>query len=679
MEFLEGATLKHRISGRPLPLEELLELGVEIADALDAAHSKGIVHRDIKPANIFVTSRGHAKILDFGLAKQAQTAAADEATLSGGLGPRQREEDLTSPGAAVGTVAYMSPEQARGGALDGRSDLFSLGVVLYEMLTGQQAFGGSTTAIIFDGILNRQPLPLRQINPAVPPALEQVITRLVAKNPASRYASGRAVCEDLKGIQNAQRGDTSGSRAAGRKIPSIAVLPFTNQSADADNQFLSDGLAEDLISALGRLPGLRVASRTSAFRFRGREDDIREIGRQLNVEAVLEGSVRRSGKRLRITAQLVNVGDGFQLWSERYDREVADIFDIQDDITTSIVKTLEPTLAGQVQNLPRRHSENLQAYELYLRGRQFWDQRIESTLRSAVECFRAATSLDPEYSLAHAGLADTYSILCVYGYMPAAEAKARAEAAINRAMELDPGSADVQFSMGLFQSIFLLQYAQAEKHFLKGLEIAPRSSTLQGYYAFFLSTRHRFEEALVESRKAVELDPLSPFVWALAGLGLCGARYFEESRRFSERALELQPNFALALWALTLAYSYLGEHGRAIEAGERLVSLSRRAPIFVSMLGLAHARAGDREKALALKKELLERRATEYVSTICLVVLDVALGDMENTLETLTTYVNEGGNGWPLEVSLNPLLDGLETDARFAAIFRRLDRQPARK
>ena len=666
MEYLEGQTLAERLRSGPLPLEHVCKIGVEICEGLEKAHRSGVIHRDLKPANIFLTPDGHAKLLDFGLAKSCavgETVPGDARTLGW-------EDLLTSPGSTVGTVAYMSPEQARGDNLDERSDLFSLGVVAYEMVTGQRPFVGATTAVVFDSILNRFPTPLAETNPELPPAVGSLLTRLMAKHPKERYQTARAVIEALQELRTA----SSGQVRSGRKIPSIAVLPFANLSADPDNQYFSDGLSEDLIGALARLQGLQVASRTSAFRFRG-DGDIRDIGRQLNVEAVLEGSVRRAGKRLRISAQLVSVADGYHLWSERYDREVSDIFEIQDEITAAIIKTLEPALAGQQAALTRRHSENLQAYELYLKGRRLWDQRTESNLRAGLECFRAAIDLDPDYALAHAGVGDTFSILAIYGYMPPAEGKLRAETAVKRALELAPMLAESHFSMALVTQFFSPSFEEAERHYQRALEIQPRTSVTHAYLGLFLATRHRVGDAAVCIAKAVELDPLSPFIYGLSALTLVVARRHEAAIQNAERALELQPNFMLGLWALQMATCALGRWDQAIEVGKRLVTLTRHAALFVSQLAMTYGLAGQREKALAILAELLQRQEFgEYISPYCLVAIHSGLKNWEGAHAGLLGFAEAGFKAVGLEIALGPFLDELALYPPSAELFRKLGR-----
>jgi eukaryotic-like serine/threonine-protein kinase len=632
MELVDGQSLDRLIVEDGLPVERILEIASALAEALTAAHEKGIVHRDLKPANVMLTGDGRVKVLDFGLAKEMRAHDPADATLT--------SAGNTALGVVMGTPAYMSPEQIAGRALDHRTDIFSLGIILYEMASGLRPFGGASSAELASAILRDTPPSLSQIRAGVGDELGRLIQRCLQKEARDRFQSAQEVRDWLQALRLASG---SGARpvTSTSPPPSIAVLPFVNRSGDADNEFFSDGLSEDLINALSRLPGLQVASRTSAFRFRGSDLDIRQIGRQLEVATLVEGSVRRSGTRLRVTAQLVNAENGYQLWSERYDRQMADVFEIQDELVASIVKAVVPALLGDAAHAVRRSTENTEAYERYLKGRHYWHQRSPSTLRLAIQCFEQAIKVDPEYALAYAGLADCYGIFRVYGWISAEEGGPKAHAAMAKAMSLAPASWEANFSRAFYAFQFERDWRVADTHFQKALAINPRSPLAQGYYAVFLAMEGRADDAVPHATLACQLDPLSAFSHSLASVALYSLGRLDEAERAAQQALELQPDYLLGLWTRGLALCGLGRHEEAIQALERTFTLSR-APIFVGLLGLGYARAGRLDDALRLLRELEDRGSRgEYIPAFASLSIHVGLGDVAAMRKALAAAVAE--------------------------------------
>lgn len=638
MEYVEGKPLRG-----PLRVEEAVKLALQIAGALEEAHGSGILHRDLKPGNILVTAKGAVKLLDFGLARVVTDS--------------DRDVTKTIEGAVMGTAAYMAPEQAEGKPLDERSDVFSFGAVLYEMLSGSRAFGGNSTAQVVSAVLRDDPPPFQ-----APAELQRIVRKCLAKQSKDRFPSMGLVRRALEELASSRR----------PQVTSIAVLPFVNMSADADNEYFSDGLSEELINALSRLPGLQVASRTSAFRLRGSDLDIRQIGRQLDVATVVEGSVRRAGTRLRVTAQLVSVDNGYHLWSQRYDRQMADVFEIQDEIVTSIVEALVPALLGDAAHAVYRSTQNIEAYELYLKGRHYWHQRSPTTLRVAIQCFEQTIKLDPQYALAYAGLADCYGIFRAYSWVSADDARAPAHAAMTQALTLAPSLWEVNFSRGFYAFYFERTWREAGPHFQKAIAINPRSSLAQAYYSLFLATEGRSEDAVTHATLACQLDPLSAFSHGAASVTLYVLGRFDAAERAAQQALELQFDHPLGLWVRGLALCCLGRNQEAIEVLDRAATLSR-TPLFVGFLGLGYAHAGRLDDATRLLRELEERGSRgEYVPTLASLAIHTGQGDLPAIRRTLSKTLAEATPPILLRVSSGPFLEAFRSDPEIDRLLSEL-------
>jgi serine/threonine-protein kinase len=667
MEYVLGETLHWKISGRPLPMPDTLRLGVEIAEALERAHGAGVIHRDLKPDNILVQPDGHVKILDFGLAKRLQPDDAQALALS------KVDTTLTAEGVVVGTIGYMAPEQARGEKVDHRADLFAFGVVLYEMATGRNPFRGSSSLETLTALLRDRPRSLSDANAEVPLEFALLVDRLLAKEPERRPQAARDAARELRRME---RGESSGTRsAAARAARSIAVLPFADMSAEKDQDYFCEGMAEELINALAKVPGLQVAARTSAFQFKGRAEDVRRIGQELGVDAILEGSVRKAGSRLRVTAQLVNAADGYQLWSERFDRELLDVFALQDEMAATMLKALRLQLAAP-EDAPRvRHyTQNLEAYHLYLRGRYAWFNRYEGGLQKAIAAFEQAITLDPFYALAHAGLADCYSVMGMYAFLPPRAAFPKARDAALRALDLDDSVAEAHSANGFIQLYFDWDLAAAEAEFKRALALNPDYVQAWSWYALLLAYQQRHEEAAAAARRAQELDPLSHYALAIAGQVMKYAGRYEPARALARKALEQDKEFVLALFTLGQAETLLGNHDSGVAALERAVALTSRDPFFLGLLGWGLGAAGRRSEAVAVRAEMKERALRGHVAAFATALAELGAGDPEQALTWLDRSYDER-DSFLVSSPVEAMFLELRGTPRFAALLERL-RQP---
>jgi TolB-like protein/Flp pilus assembly protein TadD len=605
-------------------------MGVQIAQGLAAAHEKGIVHRDLKPENLFLTKDGRMKILDFGLARLLPQGSAMEPLFS----QAPTGHSPTQPGALLGTIGYMSPEQASGLPADARSDIFAFGATLYEMLSGRRAFAGATQADALSAILKEDPEPLAQSVVNMPPQLDRLIGHCLEKRQEDRFASARDLAFALEQVVSAQpagRGMTpgrTGTAADGR--PAIAVLPFSNLSADPEQEYFCDGMAEEILNALAHVQGLRVMARTSSFAFKGRAEDVREIGARLDVAALLEGSVRKSGDRLRITAQLINVADGSHLWSERYDRRMEDVFAIQEEIALAIVEKLRVHLLGRERDaIGRRHTDDIEAYSAYLRGQFYWNTFTPDGFARSRESFEAAIRIDPSYAPALIGLGMWYVSQAFWADHPSEVAWLKASSLIQRALLCDPEAGLAHTVLGNLQGFFERRWEAAEESLRRGVLYDPCQAPAHFSLATLLVAQRRWDEVTQEARISLRLDPLSAPNTAWSGFWLTLAGHHDEGRAELERIAAMDPNHWLPHFGLGLQAAGRGRFEEALSEAEKAVTFSGGASMAVMLNACVSLTVGDEQRAVELLDELRDRARRGHVAPTRFAWLADAQRDIE--------------------------------------------------
>jgi eukaryotic-like serine/threonine-protein kinase len=713
-ELLEGCTLRDRIAGPSaptaatlqlgvaparvaspgLPLREAVEYAAQAALGLSAAHEKGIFHRDVKPENIFLRSDGFVKILDFGLAKLAEAVRppADSKAPT-------RVHVNTDPGVVMGTIRYMSPEQARGAEVDARSDVFSLGVVLYEMLAGRAPFEGSSITEVLVAILERDPHPLARFRPDVPSSLDRIVTVALSKDREQRYTSAVELARDLRALalaidtgaasQVVPRPKGRGfsladatilepgirptrARRTRKAVDSLAVLPLVN-SGGPRTEYLSDGITESIINSLAQLPKLRVVPRSTVFRYKGRDADPQELGREMGVRAVLAGRVLNIGDDLVIKVELVDVANESQIWGEQFARRLTDIFALQEEIASEISEKLRFKLTGEDRRrLAKRYTENTEAYHLYLKGRYCVNKRTFERLKKAIEYFRRAIDLDPNYALAYAGMADAYGLLgSATGGHPPRQSYPKAKAAALKALEIDETLGEAHSALGFFRLLFDWDWAGAEREFKRAIELNPNYASAHDGYGFLCKVRGRHKEAIASCLGALDLDPLSLFFTMSVAWAYYFARDFDRAIEYGGRALEMDPGFSFAYWNIGVAYEQKGMYDQSVAAFQTGVPLSGRAPTLLAHLGRAWALAGRKVEAQVVLDELHEAASRRYVASYYFAIVHLGLGEKDRAFEYLDKACDERA-GFLAFLGVEPMFDPVRRDSRFRELLGRV-------
>lgn len=655
MQLLEGKTLRQLMKQNLLPLETVLDFSMQIASALDAAHRRGIVHRDLKPNNIMVTNERRVSVLDFGLAKLFEPTEAIAQIAGVGVDDTTLEVEHSSrAGTVFGTPAYMSPEQASAERVDARSDIFSFGAILYEMLSGRAAFERETPHATLTAVLHAEPPSPGKYRPGLSASIERCVQRCLQKDPSRRFENIQELRAEL-------------SRAGGSRdrdaAPSLAVLPFANLSADKDNEYFSDGLAEEILNALAKISGLRVIARTSSFAFRGTQRDLRAIANRLNVANILEGSIRKAGDRVRITAQLIRADDESHLWSERYDRQMTDIFAIQDEISQAIAGALKVKLAK-----PARRPVSMEAYHNYLKGLYHHQRYSHDGLEKAKEFFEQALAEDPSYAPAYAGLAGQYYTLALLGIRSMRDVAPLAKSAAEKALALDPALGDAHSILGVVAAISEYDWRTAEQHFQTALSIEPVSALVRVRYVLYFRAWHRqYEGSDEHCRKALETDPLSMIVHFLLVMLSCWKGNFEQARQLGAKALLISDNFVFVQLAMGVANFHLGYFEESAKNFQKTVDLGWYS-LGPGFLALVYTRAGNREAADRLMQQLEERKKTSYVSAVSFAVYYASLGDSDRFFQFLMVALSDR-DPYLLGIIGDPVFDSFRADPRYRRII----------